>query len=133
MPSLHIRRPELLKRGGAQVGNNLLLGELPVALCRLGRDHLWVLKPPAQMLGTGGEPGIGRSQLLLWIAATVTQGGKWPCGEGTATKGSVVLLSSEYGIADRERGEHGVPMDAQTTDRNRARCPLRSTCPCFMK
>jgi hypothetical protein len=47
-----------------------------------------------------GEPGIGKSQLLLSIAATVSKGGAWPCGEGTAPTGSVVLLSSEDGVAD---------------------------------
>ena len=50
--------------------------------------------------GFGGEPGIGKSQLLLWTAARISTGGAWPCGEGTAPKGSVVLLSSEDGVED---------------------------------
>jgi hypothetical protein len=34
MPILHLGRPELLKRDRAQVGNDLLLGKLPIALNR---------------------------------------------------------------------------------------------------
>src|SRR5262249_11736571 len=29
-----------------------------------------------------GEPGTGKSQLSIFIAATITRGGEWPCGEG---------------------------------------------------
>ena len=47
-----------------------------------------------------GEPGVGKSTLLYWIAATITRGSLWPCSEGTAPKGSVVLLSAEDGPAD---------------------------------
>jgi DNA replication protein DnaC len=47
-----------------------------------------------------GEPGIGKSQLLIAIAATVSKGAAWPCNEGTAPMGSVVLLSSEDGVED---------------------------------
>ena len=47
-----------------------------------------------------GEPGIGKSQLLLWVAATASRGGDWPCGEGKAPLGSVVLLSAEDGVED---------------------------------
>jgi putative DNA primase/helicase len=42
-----------------------------------------------------GEPGVGKSTVLYWIAATITKGGAWPCGEGTAPKGSVIILSAE--------------------------------------
>ena len=36
----------------------------------------------------------------MFIAATITMGGQWPCGEGQSPKGSVVILSAEDGIAD---------------------------------
>jgi RecA-family ATPase len=47
-----------------------------------------------------GEPGSGKSQLSMFITATVTMGGLWPCGEGRAKLGSVVVLSAEDGPAD---------------------------------
>ena len=47
-----------------------------------------------------GEPGTGKSQLSMSIAATVTIGGTWPCGEGVSPQGSVLILSAEDGAAD---------------------------------
>jgi putative DNA primase/helicase len=34
------------------------------------------------------------------IAATITTGGAWPCGEGKSPQGSVIILSAEDGAAD---------------------------------
>ena len=48
----------------------------------------------------GGDPGTSKSTLSIAIAATVTRGGLWPCGEGQARKGSVIILSAEDGAAD---------------------------------
>jgi putative DNA primase/helicase len=50
--------------------------------------------------GLAGEPGVGKSTLLYWMAAVISVGGEWPAGEGTAPKGSVILLSAEDGVAD---------------------------------
>lgn len=47
-----------------------------------------------------GNPGTGKSQLCLDIAARITTGGEWPCGEGRARQGSVIILSAEDGPAD---------------------------------
>jgi hypothetical protein len=47
-----------------------------------------------------GEPGTGKSQLAIQIMAAVTIGGEWPCGEGRAPLGSVIILSAEDGEAD---------------------------------
>jgi putative DNA primase/helicase len=48
----------------------------------------------------GGDPGLGKSQLATYIAATVTQGNRWPCQEGQAPKRSVIVLCAEDGMAD---------------------------------
>ncbi len=50
-----------------------------------------------------GHPGVGKSQLAVWIAARVTVGGEWPFDEGRAPAGSVVMLSAEDDIADTMR------------------------------
>jgi putative DNA primase/helicase len=47
-----------------------------------------------------GEPGTGKSQLCISSIAAVTTGGKWPCGEGQAPIGNVIILSAEDGAAD---------------------------------
>jgi hypothetical protein len=47
-----------------------------------------------------GEPGISKSTLLYGIAAIVSKGGEWPCGEGASPKGSVIILSAEDGVED---------------------------------
>ena len=47
-----------------------------------------------------GEPGTGKSQLSIAIAAAISTGGQWPCGEGRAPLGSVIILSAEDGAAD---------------------------------
>jgi putative DNA primase/helicase len=47
-----------------------------------------------------GLPDEGKGQLFCNMAATVTRGAKWPCGEGTAPQGNVVLLTAEDDISD---------------------------------
>ncbi len=41
-----------------------------------------------------GNPGLGKSQLTLWLAAVVSTGGPWPDG-GQAPAGDVLLISDE--------------------------------------
>jgi putative DNA primase/helicase len=47
-----------------------------------------------------GDPGIGKSQLSINVFAAATTGGQWPCGEGRAPLGNVIILSAEDGVAD---------------------------------
>jgi putative DNA primase/helicase len=47
-----------------------------------------------------GLPDEGKGQILADIAARVTRGGEWPCDEGRAPKGNVILLSAEDDPAD---------------------------------
>jgi putative DNA primase/helicase len=47
-----------------------------------------------------GEPGTGKSQASIYVTGTITIGGDWPCDEGQATIGSVIILSAEDGPAD---------------------------------
>ena len=42
-----------------------------------------------------GLPDQGKGQIISDMAARVTRGLEWPCGEGVAPKGKVVVLSSE--------------------------------------
>ena len=62
-----------------------------------------------------GEPGASKSQLTMYIATTVSIAGPWPCGEGNAPHGSVIILSAEDGVADTI-----IPrLDAAGADRGR--------------
>ena len=47
-----------------------------------------------------GDPGTGKSQLSVAIAATISRGGEWPCGEGRAPLGNVIIFSAEDGASD---------------------------------
>jgi hypothetical protein len=47
-----------------------------------------------------GDPGTGKSQAMISIVAAVTTAGEWPCGEGRAPLGSVIILQAEDGVAD---------------------------------
>jgi putative DNA primase/helicase len=47
-----------------------------------------------------GDPGLGKSQLTYCLAAAVTSARAWPCGEGQAPQGSVVVFSAEDDAAD---------------------------------
>jgi putative DNA primase/helicase len=47
-----------------------------------------------------GLPDEGKGQILCDIAARVTRGSKWPCDEGDATQGGVILLSAEDAAND---------------------------------
>lgn len=42
-----------------------------------------------------GEGGLGKSQVMLAIAATVSRGGAWMDGSGNAERGQVLVLSAE--------------------------------------
>lgn len=56
--------------------------------------------PEGKLVLLGGPPGLGKSQLTAFMAATVSSGGHWPCGEGSALCGDVIMLSAEDGIQD---------------------------------
>jgi hypothetical protein len=64
-------------------------------------EWLWPGRVALGKLGLiGGEPGLGKSQAAIAMAAAVTIGGELPCGEGRAPQGNVVILSAEDGVAD---------------------------------
>jgi putative DNA primase/helicase len=48
----------------------------------------------------GGDPAMGKSQFAIHTAAAVTTGGAWPCGEGRAIRGYVIILNAEDSDAD---------------------------------
>lgn len=64
-------------------------------------DWLWEQRLPlGKCVLVAGEGGLGKSMVLAWIAATVSRGKEWPCGEGQSRRGSVVILSAEDDAAD---------------------------------
>jgi len=83
------------------------LSEIPVEqLQPLWPGRLWLGKATV----VAGLMGVGKSTLLLDIAARVTVGGDWPDGSGKAPIGDVkapigdvVILSTEDGAADTIR------------------------------
>ena len=64
-------------------------------------DWLWEQRLPlGKCVLVAGEGGLGKSMVLAWIAATVSRGKEWPCGEGQSRLGSVIILSAEDDAAD---------------------------------
>jgi putative DNA primase/helicase len=53
-----------------------------------------------KMVVIAGDPGLGKSQISLFISAIVSNGGKWPVSEESCEKGSVLILSAEDGAED---------------------------------
>src|SRR5437763_790483 len=47
-----------------------------------------------------GDAGLDKSQIGIAVAAAVTTGGPWPCGQGRAPLGNVIVLSAEDDPAD---------------------------------
>ena len=45
-----------------------------------------------------GAPDLGKSQIAIAMAAGITTAGHWPCGEGRAPLGSVIILAAEDSI-----------------------------------
>jgi putative DNA primase/helicase len=95
LPSADAKRTGLLSRAASLV-TRCAADIAPEKINRLWRGRLARGKHTC----VAGEPGTGKSQLVLAMAATLTTGGEWPCGEGRAQTGSVIILSAEDGAAD---------------------------------
>jgi len=62
---------------------------------------LWKERLPLGKLAViAGEPGLGKSRLALSVAATTSNGGRWPGNEGSCEKGEVLILNFEDDPAD---------------------------------
>jgi putative DNA primase/helicase len=48
----------------------------------------------------GGDPGLGKSTLLAYIAAQISCGGPWPDGSGRAPIGNIIYLTAEDTLDD---------------------------------
>lgn len=67
-------------------------------------DWLWPQRLAIGKLSMiAGQPGLGKSQLTAFLAAVVSTGGNWPCAEGAAERGDVLMLSAEDDLADTIR------------------------------
>lgn len=56
--------------------------------------------PEGKLVLLGGPPGLGKSQLTAFMSAVVSNGGHWPCGEGSTLPGDVIFMSAEDGVQD---------------------------------
>jgi hypothetical protein len=64
-------------------------------------DWLWPYRFAFGKLGIiAGLPDEGKGQIIAYIIAMITTAGLWPCDEGCAPKGKVVLLTAEDDIED---------------------------------
>jgi hypothetical protein len=66
-----------------------------------GIEWLWPHRFAIGKIGIiAGLPDEGKGQLLCYVAAQVTRGGEWPCNEGQARAGNVIILSAEDDASD---------------------------------
>jgi DNA polymerase len=57
---------------------------------------LWINHFAVNEIGIlAGLPDEGKGQVFAFMASAVTNGGPWPCGEGVAPRGNVLILSAE--------------------------------------
>ncbi len=62
---------------------------------------LWTGRFPLRGLSLlAGNPGVGKSHLSLYMAATVTNGDRWPDGGEKVEQGSVVILTAEDSLEE---------------------------------
>ena len=59
--------------------------------------------PRAKLALIAGHPGLGKSQVVVSLAAIVSSGGRWPITEERAPKGTVILLNAEDAADDTIR------------------------------
>jgi putative DNA primase/helicase len=50
-----------------------------------------------------GEPGLGKSLIVAYMAARVSTGGDWPFDEGAARRGDVIYVTAEDSAGDTIR------------------------------
>ena len=48
-----------------------------------------------EMALVAGEGGLGKSQVMLWIAAAISNGSPWPDRSGLAPRGTVLIVTAE--------------------------------------
>ena len=59
-------------------------------------EWLWKYRFPKGKLSIlAGDPGLGKSQLSLWMAATISNGSNWPMEDKPADEGNVIIITSE--------------------------------------
>lgn len=64
-------------------------------------EWIWPqLIPRGKLTLLGGMPGLGKSQVTIWIAAAISRGSQWPCLADRAPIGDVLILASEDDAAD---------------------------------
>lgn len=88
------------RQAGREIGRELVVRRADEIAAR-AVEWLWPGRIARGKLTLfGGDPGLGKSQVLLFIAAALSTAGYWPCHEGRAPSGHIVNLSAEDGEDD---------------------------------
>jgi putative DNA primase/helicase len=99
---VRIGRKKMAKKSKKAKPKQAPLGKLASEVMPEKTDWVWenrIAKGCVTVIA--GDPGVGKSQIAATLAATVTRGGNWPCGEGSAPEGDVVMLIGEDDMAKR--------------------------------
>jgi DNA polymerase len=95
-------REEFLARANAAPKWTTALQSAPASTFTLRAvEWIWPGRFAVGKLGIiAGLPDEGKGQILCDVAARITRGFAWPCGEGHAPQGNVILLTAEDDIED---------------------------------
>src|SRR5262249_28296693 len=92
-----------LERLNEQLKSGALEITAAAAVSMKSVDWLWQNRLALGKLGIfAGLPDVGKGQVLCFIAGRITSADskRWPCGEGIAPDGNVILLTAEDDASD---------------------------------
>jgi DNA polymerase len=97
----HTREELIARSQPAPAGSNVLNSVRASNITMRGLKWIWPDRFAIGKLGIiAGLPEEGKGQILCDIASRITRGAAWPCNEGVAPIGSVLLLTAEDDPAD---------------------------------
>ena len=113
LESTMLKNTNIARKSGVGL---LRLSELPQTAIR----WRWPQRIPTGMVTVvAGYQKTGKSLVACDIAATITRGGSFPAGEGTAKRGHVIIVNNE----DDPRQMLGPRLAAADADLNRVHVP----------
>jgi DNA repair protein RadA/Sms len=96
-----IKRAKIDRPESDDDGNQALDSARADTVEMIAVEWIWPNRFAIGKLGIiAGLPDEGKGQILSYMAASITRGGEWPCNEGRAPRGNVIVLTAEDDLND---------------------------------